>query len=78
MVPPGSGVTLSTASTAGIMGGLGPHAYTAAKHGVVGLTKSAASELSLKHVRGNAIAPGASGLVTVESEALYEAGRRES
>jgi len=58
MVPQGSGVILSTASTAGITGGLGPHAYTAAKHAVVGLTKSAASELSAKHVRVNAIAPG--------------------
>jgi NAD(P)-dependent dehydrogenase (short-subunit alcohol dehydrogenase family) len=53
-----SGVILNVASIAGIMGGLGPHAYTAAKHGVVGLTRSAASELSQYGVRVNAIAPG--------------------
>ena len=43
MVPQGSGVIISTSSTAGILGGLGPHAYTAAKHGVIGLTKSVAN-----------------------------------
>jgi len=32
MVPQGSGSIISMASTAGAMGGLGPHAYTAAKH----------------------------------------------
>src|SRR3954465_12057455 len=46
MVPRQSGVILSTASTAGIVGGLGPHAYTACKHAVVGLTKSVAAELA--------------------------------
>ena len=55
----GSGAIVNTASTAGVRGGLGPHAYTAAKHAVVGLTESAAVELMPAGVRVNAIAPGA-------------------
>ncbi len=50
---------MNTASTAGVRGGFGPHAYTAAKHAVVGLTESAAVELMPAGVRVNAIAPGA-------------------
>jgi NAD(P)-dependent dehydrogenase (short-subunit alcohol dehydrogenase family) len=58
MVPQGSGSIISTSSIAGVIGGLGPHAYSAAKTAVVGLTKSVAAELGPKGVRCNAIAPG--------------------
>ena len=58
MIPVRSGVILSTTSIAGVLGGLGPHGYTTAKHAVIGLTKSAASELNQHGIRVNTIAPG--------------------
>ena len=52
----GSGSIISMSSTAGVMGGLGPHAYAAAKHAVVGLTKNLAAEVGSCGVRVNCIA----------------------
>jgi len=53
----GSGSIISMSSTAGVMGGLGPHAYTAAKHAVVGMTRNLEAEVGGFGVRVNCIAP---------------------
>ncbi|CAJ1948298.1 unnamed protein product [Sphenostylis stenocarpa] len=57
MIPKGIGCIISTASVAGVMGGLGPHAYTASKHAIVGLTKNTACELGRYGIRVNCISP---------------------
>jgi NAD(P)-dependent dehydrogenase (short-subunit alcohol dehydrogenase family) len=55
----GGGSIISTASVAGLRGGAGPHAYSAAKAAVINLTRSVALEVGKDKIRVNCICPGA-------------------
>ena len=72
MVKQGAGTVVNTASVAGLFGAPGMPAYTAAKHGVLGLTKAAALENAKGGVRINAVCPGS--IDTPMLRAAMEAG----
>jgi len=54
----GGGSIISTASVAGLVGGYGAHAYSAAKAAVINLTRSVSLEVAKHKIRVNCICPG--------------------
>ena len=70
-----SGRIINVASTAGAMGNAGQVNYSAAKAGVIGLTKAAARELAHWNILVNAVAPG---LIETDMTASLSGEAREA